>query len=180
MVTQCSRRQVLQAWAVGLGASVAGCTVTNGQSEGDAPMETRGQATNTSTIEPTTTAVRNGANQLLGIFSVVNHTESKLTFSLTVTNTQNGTVLLNDSYTLSATKENKHKYFDNVINTMGTYELSVTTESGASDEFTWQILSCDSYDFILITLRPESIEFREGQQTVVPAPTCARNTSTNT
>lgn len=45
MVKRFSRRRALQACAVGLGASVAGCTFVNGQPEGDAPTETDGSPT---------------------------------------------------------------------------------------------------------------------------------------
>lgn len=150
--------------------------IGSGCTEQSSPTGHRDPATDTSATDPTITSGRNGANDALGIFEVINYIDSTQTFSITVTNVQSGAVLLDDSYTLS---DNGTKYFDNVINTMGAYEISITSETGASGEFTWRIENCDNYEYILVLLRKERIEFLERQHTIVPPPTCARKTSTN-
>lgn len=55
MVKQYSRRRVLQACSVGLGASVAGCSFVNGQPEGDTSTETDEKPTETETDTETHT-----------------------------------------------------------------------------------------------------------------------------
>lgn len=55
MIYRYSRRQVLQACSAGLGASVAGCTSTNGQPEGNSPTETDGSPTEAETETETHT-----------------------------------------------------------------------------------------------------------------------------
>lgn len=66
MVTQYSRRRVLQVCAVGFGASVAGCTSDLGQSEedtptdtGESPTETEESPTDTATETPVTECATN-------------------------------------------------------------------------------------------------------------------------
>jgi hypothetical protein len=156
----------------GLLLSVGGLLVGTG-----CTTETTGSSSPSSSPVPSDsesspTDGRNEANDALGLFYLYNGTETTHSFRVVVQRLDEEETLLDETCSLAGGAK---KRFREVITTMGSYRLRFEADTGAATSYTWQIPSCDSYDYLDIRFFDGNLEVTELKQTIDPAPpTCGR------
>lgn len=136
MVTEHSRRRVLQACAVGFGVGVAGCTAGNGQPEDDAPTETAASPTDPTTATET---------QRYTLY-IENFDEKPHTVELKVreqSNQAKGEIIQRGRYSVSG----QHGLtFVDIAEVGKTYRITATLDATVTESYTWDAETCSSND----------------------------------
>lgn len=176
-----SRRCFVRRAAVGALTLVAGCMDAR-QSGNESPLS----ATTTEIAESDSTVIETaeatapsgpqttvGDARYVGKFGLWNDDDEP--HSVVVSVATGESTLLEDTYEIEG---DSAMSIANPITEQGSYRIRVETESGAANTFTWEILSCNNYEYIQIYIDETSeVELRKLKQTSLGTPTCSTQTT---